>query len=377
MEEKTLLIVEDDDACRCAMEKVLQGHSYKTFSCASGKHALLKLKEKIFGILITDFQMRGMDGLELIRGAREIHPGISTILVTGLANEELRVRVNEQGVNRFFPKPIEWDELIRYLDALNREEKGLDTDQRQKAMEHESKGAEHMGLIVAENITKDYQIGEVTISALKGASFNIEPASFVSFVGPSGSGKTTLLNLIGCLDKPSAGRLLVAGMDVTGFGKKDSAVFRGKNIGFIFQDFNLIPVLTVFENIEYPLLMVQNASPGDRQKRVMSLLDAVGMSEQKDKYPDQISGGQKQRVAIARALVTNPKLVLADEPTANLDHKTAYMVIELMKRMRDDFQTTFIFSTHDQKIVGEAEILYMLEDGELVSKQRKGDQNHA
>ena len=234
-----------------------------------------------------------------------------------------------------------------------------------------------MGLVVAENIIKEYHAGEVTVMALRGASFNIEPGSFVSFVGPSGSGKTTLLNLIGCLDKPSGGRLLVAGMDVSSFGKKDSAVFRGKNIGFIFQDFNLIPVLTVFENVEYPLLMVQNASPGDRKKRVMSLLGAVGMTEQKDKYPDQISGGQKQRVAVARALVTNPKLVLADEPTANLDHKTAYMVIELMKKMRDDFQTTFIFSTHDQKIVGEAEILYTLEDGELVGKQMKGEEDNA
>jgi putative ABC transport system ATP-binding protein len=233
-----------------------------------------------------------------------------------------------------------------------------------------------MGLIVAEDITKDYHVGEVTVRALKGASFDIEPGSFISFVGPSGSGKTTLLNLIGCLDKPSGGRLLVAGMDVSSLGKTDAAVFRGKNIGFIFQDFNLIPVLTVYENVEYPLLMVQNVPPGDRRKKVMSLLEAVGMKEQKDKYPDQISGGQKQRVAVARALVTNPKLVLADEPTANLDHKTAYMVIELMKKMRDEFKTTFIFSTHDQKIVGEAEILYMLEDGELVNRQAKGGENH-
>jgi putative ABC transport system ATP-binding protein len=232
-------------------------------------------------------------------------------------------------------------------------------------------------LITAENLNKVYQTGEVTINALKGVSFSIEKSAFVSFVGPSGSGKTTLLNLIGCLDKPSAGRLLVVGMDVASFGKRDSAIFRGKNIGFIFQDFNLIPVLTVFENIEYPLLMVQNGAPGDRKTKVMNLLEAVGMTEQKDKYPDQISGGQKQRVAVARALVTNPKLVLADEPTANLDHKTAYMVIELMKKMRDEFQTTFIFSTHDQKIVGEAEILYMLEDGELVSRQMKGGEGHA
>jgi putative ABC transport system ATP-binding protein len=229
-----------------------------------------------------------------------------------------------------------------------------------------------MGITAAENITKDYRIGEVTVRALKGASFNIEPGSFVSFVGPSGSGKTTLLNLIGCLDKPSGGHLLVNGTDVSSFSKTDAAIFRGKNLGFIFQDFNLLPVLTVYENIEYPLLMVQSIPSADRKKAVMNLLHAVGMSEQKDKYPDQISGGQKQRVAVARALVTNPKLVLADEPTANLDHKTAYMVIDLMKKMRDEYQTTFIFSTHDQKIVGEAEIVYQLEDGKLVGRQEKG-----
>lgn len=229
-----------------------------------------------------------------------------------------------------------------------------------------------MSLITAENIQKDYKTGEIIVKALKGLSFQIEPASFVSFVGPSGSGKTTLLNLIGCLDKPSDGKLTVADTDVLHLGRKESASFRGNNLGFIFQDFNLIPVLTVYENIEYPLLMVQAVPSDERKKRVTALLAAVGMSDQKDKYPDQISGGQKQRVAVARALVTNPKLVLADEPTANLDHKTAYMVIELMKKMRDEFNTTFIFSTHDQKIVGEAEIIYMLEDGQLTGKEVKG-----
>ena len=229
-----------------------------------------------------------------------------------------------------------------------------------------------MTLIVAENITKDYQVGELSVSALKGVTFEIEPASFVSFIGPSGSGKTTLLNLIGCLDKPTEGKLMVAGTDVLHLDRKQSASFRGNNLGFIFQDFNLIPVLTVFENIEYPLLMVQNIPGGERKKRILAMLEAVGMIDQKDKYPDQISGGQKQRVAIARALVTNPKLVLADEPTANLDHKTAFLVLESMKKMRNEFQTTFIFSTHDQKIVGEAEIIYSLEDGELVGKQAKG-----
>jgi len=229
-----------------------------------------------------------------------------------------------------------------------------------------------MSLITAENVRKDYQAGEVSVRALKGISFAIEPASFVSFVGPSGSGKTTLLNLIGCLDAPTDGKLTVAGADVARLDRKQSAAFRGSTIGFIFQDFNLLPVLTVYENIEYPLLMVRNTPAEERKKRITALLKAVGMIEQKDKYPDQISGGQKQRVAVARALVTNPKLVLADEPTANLDHATAYMVIELMKKMRDEFNTTFIFSTHDQKIVGEAEIIYTLEDGELKDRREKG-----
>lgn len=229
-----------------------------------------------------------------------------------------------------------------------------------------------MSLVIAENVSKDYQTGDDLVRALKGVSFEIEPASFVSFVGPSGSGKTTLLNLIGCLDKPTDGKLMVAATEVLHLDRKQSASFRGSNIGFIFQDFNLIPVLTVYENIEYPLLMVQNLPATERKQQVNALLQAVGMTDQKDKFPDQISGGQKQRVAVARALVTNPKLVLADEPTANLDHKTAYMVIELMKKMRDEFGTTFIFSTHDQKIVGVAEIIFTLEDGELKGKENKG-----
>jgi putative ABC transport system ATP-binding protein len=238
---------------------------------------------------------------------------------------------------------------------------------------HISFGKEiNMSLVAARNLVKEYRVGEVSIAALNGLDFDIEPASFVSFVGPSGSGKTTLLNLIGCLDKPTEGTLTVAGTDITGLDRRGGAAFRGEHIGFIFQDFNLIPVLTVYENIEYPLIMVQAVPAKERKESVMKLLGAVGMLEQKNKYPDQISGGQKQRVAVARALVTNPKLVLADEPTANLDHKTAYMVIELMKKMRDEFRTTFIFSTHDQKIVGEAEIIYTLEDGEIAGRQVKG-----
>jgi len=222
-----------------------------------------------------------------------------------------------------------------------------------------------MSLVVAQSLSKTYTTS-VEVKALQEVSFNIEAGSFVSFVGPSGSGKTTLLNLIGCLDKPTEGSLVVGGVDVVQLGRRDAAAFRGENIGFVFQSFNLIPVLTAFENAEYPLLMVQNKPPGERRTRVLELLQAVGMSDQKDKLPDQLSGGQKQRVAIARALVTKPKLVLADEPTANLDHETAYTIIKLMKKMRDELNTTFIFSTHDTRIIGAAEIICTLEDGRLV-----------
>ncbi|MFA5182304.1 MAG: ABC transporter ATP-binding protein [Syntrophales bacterium] len=229
-----------------------------------------------------------------------------------------------------------------------------------------------MSLVIAEDITKDYRVGEVIVPALRGVSFEIDPASFVSFVGPSGSGKTTLLNLIGCLDTPTHGRMTVAGVDVGALDRKKGAAFRGANIGFIFQDFNLLPVLTAYENIEYPLLMVQNIPAEERRRRVTTLLEAVGMADQAGKRPDQLSGGQKQRVAIARALVTSPKVVLADEPTANLDSKTAHTVVELMKKMRDERQTTFIFSTHDQKLVSEVEIIFRLEDG-LLASPRNGE----
>ncbi|MGC9518312.1 MAG: ABC transporter ATP-binding protein [Desulfuromonadaceae bacterium] len=234
-----------------------------------------------------------------------------------------------------------------------------------------------MPLIVADQIDKIYRAGEMEIRALCEVSFRVEAGAFVSFVGPSGSGKTTLLNLIGCLDKPSHGTLTVAGTDVLSLDRSRGAAFRGKNLGFIFQDFNLIPVLSVYENIEYPLLMVLDLPARERAERVSELLHAVGMTEQKDKFPDQISGGQKQRVAVARALVTSPVLVLADEPTANLDSVSAYKVIELMKQMRDSFGTTFIFSTHDPKIVGVAEIIHTLEDGRLIDTQLQEVTSHA
>ncbi len=184
-----------------------------------------------------------------------------------------------------------------------------------------------MSLVKAQHLVKTYRAGNIDVPALKGVDFSIEPGAFVAFVGPSGSGKSTLLNMIGGLDKPSGGQLTVLDTDIAALDRRAAASFRGANLGFVFQDFNLIPVLTAYENIEYPLLMVQDWPADKRRVRVTELLAAVGMADQADKRPDQLSGGQKQRVAVARALATRPKLVLADEPTANLDHDTAYRIL--------------------------------------------------
>jgi len=221
-------------------------------------------------------------------------------------------------------------------------------------------------VIVGRGVSKVYRKAEVEVHALRGVDFTIDRSSFVSFIGPSGSGKSTLLNLLGALDKPSGGHLRVSGVDVGTLDRRQAAVFRGEHIGFVFQDFNLLPILTVFENVEYPLRLVRPTPAGERRERVLALLDAVGMTDQRDKYPDEISGGQKQRVAVARALVTNPRIVLADEPTANLDHATAALVMGTMRRMKDQSGTTFVFSTHDPKVVREAEVIFQLEDGRIV-----------
>jgi putative ABC transport system ATP-binding protein len=220
-----------------------------------------------------------------------------------------------------------------------------------------------MNLVVLENVMKTYKVGEVAVQALGGINLSLAPGTFISFIGPSGSGKTTLLNLIGCLDKPTEGTVAVAGVEINRMDRKAAAKFRGENIGFIFQNFNLIPVLTVYENVEYPLVMVKNVPQKEREQKIMRLLHDVGMTDQRNKYPAQLSGGQKQRVAVARAMVSEPKIVLADEPTANLDHDTAYKVIGLMHEMKKEFNTTFIFATHDPRVVGEAETVYTIEDG--------------
>lgn len=225
-------------------------------------------------------------------------------------------------------------------------------------------------MINAKHLQKVYKVGELDLIVIKDLSLEIKKGEFISIIGPSGSGKSTLLNMLGCLDTPSSGELEINSNQISLFDKTKLAKFRGDNIGFIFQSFNLIPVLSVYENIEYPLIMIQNLSEDERKKRVLKLLEEVEMIEQKDKTPDKISGGQMQRVAIARALVTNPKIVFADEPTANLDSKTAHKIIELMKRIQKEHGTTFVFATHDEKIVSSVDRLITLIDGEIVEDKR-------
>ncbi len=221
-----------------------------------------------------------------------------------------------------------------------------------------------------EHVTKVYNMGEVDLTVIKDLSLSIDDGEFVAIVGPSGSGKSTVLNILGCLDKPTEGKVTVEDVDVTQLNRTELAHFRGEHIGFIFQSFNLIPVLSVYENIEYPLIMIQNLPEAERHERIMQLLEDVDMLDQKDKFPDQLSGGQRQRVAIARALVTKPKIVFADEPTANLDTKTSQQIIELMRSIQQEFNTTFIFATHDEKIVTAVDRIITLVDGVITDDKR-------
>ena len=225
-------------------------------------------------------------------------------------------------------------------------------------------------MIETKHVSKIYKMGELDLEVIKDLNLSIGSGEFIAIIGPSGSGKSTVLNILGGLDIPTSGEVVVDGINITNLNTTELAHFRGEKIGFIFQSFNLIPVLSVYENIEYPLIMIQHLPPKERKKRVMEVLKEVDMLDQKEKYPDQISGGQKQRVAIARALVTNPKIVFADEPTANLDSKTAHRIIELMHKIKQDYNTTFVFATHDEKIVSSAERLITLVDGQITEDQR-------
>ncbi|MEI7967392.1 MAG: ABC transporter ATP-binding protein [Betaproteobacteria bacterium] len=220
-----------------------------------------------------------------------------------------------------------------------------------------------MSIVVLEHVTKEYRLGEHMVCALSDVSLTIEKGVFLAIAGPSGSGKSTLLNIIGCIDTASKGRVHIAGHDVSGRTPDQLASLRARTIGFVFQTFNLLPVLTAEENVEYPLLQMGELDREDRRERVQQMLGLVQLSKFSKHRPNQLSGGQRQRVAIARALVTRPELVLADEPTANLDHKTGEGILALMREINRKLRTTFIFSTHDKKVIDAADRLIGIEDG--------------
>jgi putative ABC transport system ATP-binding protein len=220
------------------------------------------------------------------------------------------------------------------------------------------------------DVTRIYRIGEVETRALNGVSLTIESGEFTSLVGPSGSGKTTLLQLIGCLDQPTSGKVVIVGKETTGLNRNQRADLRKGTIGFVFQFFALIPTLTAYENVEMPLLL-NGLTTAQRKQRVMELLSAVGMTDRANNRPDQLSGGQQQRVAVARALATDPKLILADEPTANLDTENGEQVMEIMKKLNKETGTTFVFATHDPRVIKYAGRVVTLQDGLIVKETAK------
>ena len=228
-------------------------------------------------------------------------------------------------------------------------------------------------MVIAElkNVEKVYPLGKTQVHALRGVTLAIEKGDFVSIAGPSGSGKSTILNLLGCVDTATSGTVRVNGTDTATLSDREITGLRHEVLGFIFQSFNLIPVLNVFENVEFPLLLGKGkVSETERREWVGHLIEAVGLSKWRTHKPSELSGGQRQRVAIARALATKPSIVMADEPTANLDSVTSQAILELMRRMNRDLGTTFIFSTHDQEIVDLADHVIRLQDGQVVKDYR-------
>ncbi len=219
-----------------------------------------------------------------------------------------------------------------------------------------------MEVVKIENVTRKYQIGKIETQALRGVSLSIGSGEFTALVGPSGSGKTTLLQMIGCLDQPTTGHVFINGKEVTSLNRNQRADMRRGTIGFIFQFFALIPTLTAYENVEMPLLL-NGHSPKDRRDRVMELLKAVDLEDRANNRPDQLSGGQQQRVAVARALASKPTLILADEPTANLDTANGKQVMEIMARLNQETGVTFVFATHDPRVIGYAKRIVTLHDG--------------
>ena len=222
-----------------------------------------------------------------------------------------------------------------------------------------------MAIVSMQKVVRNYHLGKTVVNALRGIDLQVEKGEFICIAGPSGSGKTTLLNLIGCLDKPTSGKVLLDGDDVERLSDNQLSRLRAQRIGFIFQAFNLIPVLSAFENIEYPLLL-KGVPRGSRKKKVLTMLEEVELADFVRHRPNQLSGGQRQRVAIARALVTDPEMILADEPTANLDSKTGEGIVDLMRKINQEMKATFIFSTHDSMVMKHAHRMIRLQDGRII-----------
>ncbi len=222
-------------------------------------------------------------------------------------------------------------------------------------------------------VARIYQLGPIAVPALEDVSMAIPYHRFSMLIGASGSGKTTLLNLIGCIDAPTRGTVEVCGQAIAALDDDATSAFRARNIGFIFQNFSLVPVLSAYENVEYPLLLIGTPA-AERRERTLAMLQAVGLADQAAQRPNELSGGQKQRVAIARALVKGPQVVLADEPTANLDTATGASIIELMRRVQAESRTTFIFATHDPQLISHADEIFHIRDGRIVEHRTEARQ---
>lgn len=231
-------------------------------------------------------------------------------------------------------------------------------------------------LAVLTKVEKTYRLDSVEVPVIRKVDLLVRPGHFTVLLGPSGSGKTTLLNMLGCIDRPDAGSVTVAGCDINALTDDQLTDFRAKNIGFIFQNFNLLPVLSAYENIEYPLVL-SGASARTRADRVPKLLEAVGLADKARNLPGQLSGGQRQRVAIARALAVKPKLVIADEPTANLDSRTGAAILALMRRMQRSYRISFIFSSHDRHVISAADDTIFIKDGMIRAVRRKSPEADA
>ncbi len=229
-----------------------------------------------------------------------------------------------------------------------------------------------MKVVSTKDVTRTFQLGDVAVRALRGVDFDLARGDFAAVAGPSGSGKTTLFNIIGGLDEPTSGEVIVDGSPLSSMNRKELARLRLDKIGFVFQAYNLIPVLTAYENVEYPLIL-KKVGAAERKQRVEALLEAVGLKDMMHRRPAQMSGGQQQRIAIARSLVCDPVVVLADEPTANVDSETGADLLELMRRLNEEKGITFLFSTHDPAVMEAARRLIRLKDGRIVSDVRQGD----